>query len=243
MCELSASMPVLAHAPLLLASALDAAYWICLIVGGGLLLFSVLAGAGGHGDVSVDGGHVEFGGDMAHGPDVDAAHGMDVDAHHGLGDGHGGDVHAPGPSLATWFSIRFVIFFMAVFGALGVIFTHLTSTPRGTTLAIALVGGLAVGQLVHQILRSIRRSAGDSATQPRDYVNKLARVTVRITPSCQGEVALQVRTGERFVPATAVGATKEFKIGDEVVVIAYRGGVAEVVAKHEFQPTGSPQGD
>ncbi len=228
-------METLALHLLLLGSVLEAAYWICLIVGGGMLLFSILLGDAHHGDMSADVGHADLGVDHADG--LDSAHAVDLDAHGGFGHGHDADTH--GLALARGFSIRFLIFFMAVFGALGVIFTSFTGTRQGMTLAIALVGGLAVGQVVHQLLRSIRRSTGDSATQPRDYVNKLARVTVRIAGGCQGEVALQVRNGERFVPAVAAGGAGEFKAGDEVVVTAYRGGVAEVVAKHEFQPAGS----
>ncbi|MHC4695884.1 MAG: hypothetical protein ACYTFA_03965 [Planctomycetota bacterium] len=214
---------------------LTTVYWVCLIVGGGLLLISTLAG--GHADADV-GGHV--GGDMSFDGDV----GADF---HGAGD-LSADVHAPGDvsgdihaghagatSLASWFSMQFVVYFMAMFGLIGATFTHLTDTGVGVTLALAAAGGIIVGQGVHQLLRKLRRTSGNSTTQLTDYVNKTARVTIDMTHQNKGEVALQVRGTERFLPAVSKREDAEFLRGDTVTVVEYQGGMARVVSREEFE--------
>jgi hypothetical protein len=237
MCDPAVLLAMLADT----SSALPAAYWICLIVGGGLLVLSLVAGHGHH-DVEVDAqtgldfhahGDADGGDAAAHPGDlhVDTLHAdlAHADAGH-VGAAHG---HAEGAShLSTWLSIRFAVFFLAVFGAIGVILTHMTTTPARLTLALAVAGGALVGQAVHHLFRLIRRTSGDSTPQLADYVNKLARVTIGIKPPDPGEVVLHVRGGERYVPAAA---RRGFAIGDEVVVVGYRAGVAEVVSKAEFE--------
>jgi len=212
-----------------LSSGFVTAYWIALIVGGGLLVLSLLAGTGDH-DVDVDASAgADFHGDAdVSGADVhvDGAHGDLL--HTDLAHAHG----ASAWSLSTWISIRFAVFFLAVFGAIGVVMTHMTSSSPRLVLALALGGGAVVGQAVHHLFRLIRKTSGDSAPQVTDYVNKLGRVTINIEPPQVGEVALQVRGMERHVPATA---RRPFIIGDEVVVVAYRAGLAEVVGRDEYE--------
>ncbi len=211
------------------AALLTSVYWVCLIVGGGLLIISALGGAQGHAEASGE-FHVDTDvhADVGH-ADVDSP-----DAAHGdFGHSHTGHHHAGSP--ATWFSIRFVVFFVAVFGLVGVVFTHLTKVPTGAVLGSAAVSGLVVGQGVHQLLRKLQRSSGDSTPQPEDYVNKLGRVTIRIEPPQKGEVAVPIGQGERFVPAVSRRADRKFKVSEQVYIVAYGGGIAEVVSREEFE--------
>ena len=99
----------------------------------------------------------------------------------------------------------------------------------------AVGAGISVYEGVHQLLRAIRTTSGDSATRPQDYIRKLARVTIAIKQPAKGEVAIQVRGAERYVPAVAVGPVKDIAVGSEVVVVAYRGGIAQVVSCAEFE--------
>jgi hypothetical protein len=219
--------------------ALTALYWICLIVGGGLLLISTIAGA--HGDAGFDtdihvDADVHVDADLPVDADVsvDTDVGGDVDMHGDIsGDVHAG--HEAATSLTTWFSIRFAVFFVATFGLIGVALTHLSETSSGIVAGCAFVGGFVVGQAVHQLFRKLRRSSGDSTTQPKHYLNKLARVTIATAYASKGEVALDVRGTERFVPAVARHKDAHFEIGEEVAVVGYSGGVAEVVSREEFE--------
>jgi len=200
------------------SSALTTAYWACAIFGLGVLLISAFAGSHAGGDASVE---------------VDAG-GVEADVSH-AGDASAEDLHPGGglSSLSTWLSLRFAFFFAAVFGSLGVILSNLSDLSERWTLAVSAVGGLTVGQIVHQALRRLRRNEGNSAPEAEDYLNRIGKVTVSIHPPQQGEVSIDVRGGQRFVPAASRHADISFAVGDEVVVMGYRNGVAEVVSLEE----------
>lgn len=182
-------------------------YWVCLIVGGGLIVISSVAG-----------------GDADAGFDADLDVDLDVDT---------GYAHAS--ALTSWFSIQFVVFFLAMFGVVGVTMTHLTQRTSGVVLTLAISAGLLVGQGVHQLLRKLRRSSGDSTPKVADYVNKLARVTITVANEKKGEIALRVGRSDRFIAALARHSDDTFSPDQQVGVVAYRDGVAEVVSREEFE--------
>jgi hypothetical protein len=84
-------------------------------------------------------------------------------------------------------------------------------------------------------MRILKRTGRGSEVAADDFLNKLARVTINIDPPRQGEVALSVHTGERFISAVARRPDDRFKVGDKVVVVTFRNGVAEVVSREEFE--------
>ncbi len=182
-------------------------YWICLIVGGGLLVITVVSGGDADGDLSAD-------------IDVDADVDVDTD--------HAGD-------LASWISIRFFVYFAAMFGAIGVTLTHMTSVSLPGVVIWSLIGGIIVGQGVHQVFNTLKKNSGDSTPNPQDYVNKLARVTIAIAPPHKGEIVLQVGRTQRFVPAQSKQSDMNFKVGDTVAIVDYRNGIGEVISQKEYE--------
>ncbi len=152
-------------------------YLVALVVGGGMLVISSLFGWHATADVHVDGGF-DFSGDMhADLPSdvhVDPSGGTD-----GVLDGVAGHGHE-WFSLTSWFSISFVVYFLAVFGLVGTSLTLFSSIePRGVGL-LAVLSGLVAGQGVHHLLRFLRRTSGNSAPTAGEYVNRPARVTIAI---------------------------------------------------------------
>jgi len=240
-------------------------YWICAVFGGGLLVLSTVLGSHGHdvGDVDLDldvdvdadfdfdagapmdvdltldadaAGDVDFSADtdIDAGLDTDLGGDFGVDASadvHGL-DGAG---HAGAMGLASWLSVRFVIYFMAAFGVVGTVLTHLSDTSELFVLLWALVSGLTVGQGVHQLFRRIRKTSGNSALTRRDFLGKVGRVTIAIRAKRKGEIALSVGSGERYVPAAAKHDDHSYETGERVAVIGYTGGIAEVISQKEFE--------
>lgn len=193
-------------------------YIICLIVGGGLLLLSTLFSGQNAGDVTIDHAAPDGGFD------------------HGGADGHSLDhVYGSHFALANWFSIQFAIYFVAVFGLVGTTLTYGSEVTSGWVLFAAVVAALVIGQLVHQSMRFLKRSGQGSEVSIADYVNKPARVTINITPPRHGEVAVPLSTGERFVSAVAKRQGDKFRVGERVVVVTFRNGVAEVVSKEEYE--------
>jgi hypothetical protein len=231
---------ILSIIPAMSYDAFVSAYWICLITGGGLLVISTLSGAShlGSADVDVDfdiDADVDFDADFD--VDMDIPDDFDVDithAHEAVGAAEHLAAADSAISLSSWFSLRFVVFATATFGFLGVALTYLSDLTDPATAGIAIIGGIAVGQIVHQIIRKIRRNSGNSAPMPSDYLKKSVRVTMVIEHPNKGEVALKLRNAERFIPAVTRRPQTSFKVGDQAFIIAYRGGVAEVVSKKEF---------
>lgn len=223
------------------------AYVIALVVGGGLVAISALFGGEADHDVDFDVGgadfHGDFGGADVHG-DFDVA---GADLHGDFDVGHGADVHGDafevdegGIHLADWFSVRFVIYFAAMFGLTGTVLTTMTDMGRGNVLVVAIFGGIVVGQIVHQMMRWLKKSSSDSSTRTTDYIDRPGRVTVGIQPNGRGEVAIQVRDGERSLPAVARREDDSFAIGSQVAVVEVRGGTAVVVSRkeHDFLKQG-----
>ncbi len=201
---------------------LQMVYIICLIVGGGLLVISTFLS-----------GDSEVGADADVEMDFDADADVDVEA-----DAHveGADVAAAGGlSLANWFSMRFVVYFIAAFGLIGTALSYTSEMVATPVLIWSVAGGLVMGQAAHQTMRLLKRSSGDGTTSASDFVDKLGRVTLAIEPPQRGEVALQVRGRERFVPAKARRNDDRFEVGADVMIVAFNNGTAEVVSKKEYE--------
>lgn len=196
-------------------------YIVCLIVGGGLLLLSsVFSSHGDTGDIALD--HAA--------PDASLDHGTG-DLDHSVDHGH----HGATFSIATWFSLQFLIYFVAVFGLIGTTLTYGSSVSSTRVLAAAVISGIVVGQLVHQSMRYLKKTGQGSEVSMEDFLNKPARVTITITPPRHGEVAVPLHSGERFVSAVAKRPDDKFRTGDRVVVVSFRNGVAEVVSREEYE--------
>lgn len=206
-------------------------YVVSLVLGGGMLLISSVLGGHASTDVQVDGGfdfsgdvHTDLPGDVH----VDPSGGADGAFDSAAGHGH------EWFSLTSWFSISFVVYFLAVFGLIGTSLTYLSNVdPRGVA-ALAVLGGVIAGQVVHQLLRFLRKTSGNSALNVTEYVNQQACVTIAINGHNRGEVAITIRGGTRFIPAVARQTNARFEKGDHVVIVEVNDATAEVVSHEEY---------
>ncbi|HRX87220.1 MAG TPA: hypothetical protein P5572_19510 [Phycisphaerae bacterium] len=226
---------------------LAGAYVFCLIVGGGLLVISTVFG--GHHDMDVDtGGALDGGLDLSTDTDLDFDADLDADAALSVDGGHVteamvhqaetdalGGHHDGALGLSNWFSVRFVVYFCAMFGLVGTVLTYLTDAGPGWTLGIALVAGIGMGQLVHQLIRSLQRSGVSSESRITDLVHKPGRVTIAVRPPARGEVGVCVGDREIFLPAVAQRSDDVFETGAQVMITSYSGGLAEVVSRQEYE--------
>ncbi len=206
------------------------AYIVCLVVGGGLLVVSTVFG-GDH-----DG--LEFDGSVDGGFDLD----VDVDSElsgEGLSESTSVESHSEsGPlAISNWFSFSFLIYFAAMFGCAGTLLTYLSSVEPGGVLVVSVAMGLIAGQGVHQALRYLRASSGNSAIRREDCVNVQGRVTVAISPPSRGEVVASVRGTQRYLPAVCSRRDDSFSVGEQVVVVGFSNGTAVVVSREEYEFT------
>jgi hypothetical protein len=204
------------------------------MVGGGLLVFSVLSGAHHDvGDVDVHGLDVDAAGFDAHlaGVDVDVAgaevHVGGLDADHDVDVGHGG----AGALVLGFFRPRNLIFFLAAFGVTGTVLTVTNaSTPNATLLLSLAMGGGAL-LLTHSVFSWLRRSeTGIDAVGDREIVGRTARVVLPMAPGERGRVVCTIADREYYLTArVSKDVTERLAAGSEVVVLGVQDGVAEVI--------------
>ena len=210
-------------------------YILAAVMGGGLLLFSVLSGAHHDAsDVDVAGLDTDVSGldvDVA-GVDVDVSGvdvaGADVDVHvdHDIDVGHLG----AGELVLGMFRPRNIIFFLAGFGLTGTLLT-LTGNPDASTFAFALAMGGGAGLLTHAVFLWIRRSeSGLGAVSEREIEGRPATVVLTLAPGQRGQISCLIGDQEQYVTARlAPEVTHSLSPGIEVVVLRVEDGVAEVI--------------
>ncbi len=232
-------LPVLMLANLAMPS-LSGLYIVCMIVGGGLLLISTIFGGDHSGSVDADVDldmdldvDMDMGAGLDGGVELDGGVDLDTDA---VGHEHefGGADHHHGPlALSTWFSISFLVYFAASFGFTGTVLTHMTESTPLAVLIISVFAGLAIGQGVHQTIRALKRSGGNSQISIEDFVGQAGRVTVAITPPSRGEVGVRIGNREHYISAVAQREDDSFQRGEAVAIVDYSGGLAVVVSRKE----------
>lgn len=141
--------------------------------------------------------------------------------HHGDLAGHDADLH----DLASWFSLRALVSFVAFFGLAGVV-AGLFGLGGGGRLAVALVTGLAVGALTSLAFR-LARSRGEVSGGIGRLAGRTGRVLVPPAPGRPGKVAVTVAGQIEHALARSDDALSP---GEAVLVIGARGGVLEVRA-------------
>ncbi len=156
-------------------------YLIALIIGGTLVVASLLFGGEGEAD-----------GDFDHDADLDADVEVSADADHDLDHDAGGGMDA----LSGWLpiaSIRFWIFFLAFFGLTG---TTLSAGKffSGTLIAI-LSGavGYVCGASITSAIRKLRRQVVDSSLGEADFIGITATVVVPIAKGKTGKIRFEAK--------------------------------------------------
>jgi hypothetical protein len=206
-------------------------YILAAIVGGGLLVFSLLAGA--HHDMSdvevagldadVAGLDADVGGMDVAGADLDAGA---LHADHDVPVGHDG----AGELVLGLFRPRNIIFFLAGFGITGSLLTW-SSTAENLTLILALAMGGLAWLLTHGLFTWLRRSEGAlDALSESEIEGRAARVVLPLLPGEPGSVACLVADREQYITARlAPEVERSLSAGSEVVILRVEDGVAEVI--------------
>lgn len=197
-----------------------AAYIVAAIVGGGMIVFSALAGLGAHGDISHDLG-------------TDASHDVSHDASHDSGDGHHHVDDGAGAFWLLFFSLRFWIYAVGAFGTLGVVLTVTRALAEPMTLTVSAIGGLLMGLFTAGTVRWLTRSELQSTVSTVDFQGALARVTVAIGEGQPGKVRTTVK-GD-IIDLMAIGLDGgAIPRETEVVIVDMQGDKAVVAPSTEI---------
>lgn len=179
-------------------------YLFCAVLGGGLVLFSLLGGSDG-----------------------DAGIGDSLDA-----DGAGGaGGFGAGQLLLGLFRVRNLTFLLAGFGVTGLLGTWAGLGGMATAVIAALMG-VAAMVTVHAVFAWLRHT--DSAVDvlsDADLEGTLARVELPLQPGTRGRVSCVASGRQIYLTARlAPDATQPLAPGAAVVILRMDAGVAEVAA-------------
>ncbi len=188
-------------------------------VGWPFLLFFVFFGG--------EGGEVDADFDL----DVDVDVGADFDSAGGVG-GAGEGIAAAALSLL---SFRSIVFFLAFFGATGLILTAL-STNSAIALIVAIALGLFAASLNNRVFRYLKTSSVGTDVSDSKLSGAVGRVTVPISVPSKGRITCEVEG--QTINLTAVpfdpSEESEFGVGESVVVIEVAEGTARVSSFREL---------
>jgi membrane protein implicated in regulation of membrane protease activity len=201
---------------------METIYWICLVVGGGFVLLSIMGGFDGlDADADLD---ADLDGDIDLSPDVDT------------------DIEFADPGKASsrsrfaWLgmlkSVKFWTFGSCFFGLTGTVLSRLAVQPI-LTLILAVLMGLVCGSAIALTLRSLYRRQVNSLVKTTDLVGLLGTVEVPLSASSRGKVRLQVKgTVIDFIASTTEG--REFRPGEPVLVVGMEQNNLWVVSAQEL---------
>lgn len=206
-------------------------YAICLVVGGILVLTSIVLGGA---DLEADAdasfeldAHVDA--DMDADIDIDADADIDIDAESDIHDFDKGDI-----DTGIWlpfFSLRFWIFGSAFFGLTGTTLT-LLGGPLGVgflfTLLCSIGMGLGAGMGSAYLFRTLQKQQVNSMVTPRQMVGRTAQVSLPVDKDSKGKIFLTI--GDERIDFIAVTDEEEgFQRGEEAFVIQIKNGEARIV--------------
>ncbi len=180
---------------------MDALYWACLIVGGVSVLATIFGG--GDADAGVE---ADF--------DADADIDTTVDA---------------GTGWVDLFSLRTVLLFAAFFGLCGVLLS-LADVSELTRAVVSLVTGLGIGIAGNFVIKRVGYEHVSSIVTAEDLSGHTAKVLLPFGQSDKGKISM-VGKGRRIqlVARSYEGTPETYSLGDEVVIVRVKEGVAEVV--------------
>ena len=157
--------------------------------------------------------------------------------------GHGASTHqttaqnAQGNALSflSYVNPTSIVLFLLGFGFFGYVFHNTTQLALPITLLLAGVGGIVIAILMLiMLVRVFGDSEGETIQDVSDRTGLLGKVSVTIHENGLGEIIYISPGGMRkSVPARSIGG-RRLERDQEVVVVNYQGGIAEVETWERF---------
>lgn len=184
-------------------------YLFALIVGGGLLLFSLLAGDGNEHDAT----RMEVESDADPAPEV----------HH---DGGSGDWIV----LQSFLSLRTLLYLLAGFGATGTLIDLLTEADSAVSLLWAIAAGVTSAIVATAVYGWVRGTGSGEVSREPDYlVGSVGRVILPVLQGHRGKIIAIHQNREVELLAKLYGPEEEScPRGSEVVIVDVQGDTALV---------------
>jgi hypothetical protein len=207
----------------------------CFLFGFLFLLVSALLGNLGQGHAGIQGGAHHVGlhvGGQDHGVHA-VGHG--AQGAHGAHGVQGQQIQGQVFSLFSFINPTSIVLFLLGFGFFGYVFLNTAHLLLPLALILAVVGGLVVVGLILMLLsRIFGDSEGATIQDVSDRTGLLGKVSMTIPEGGLGEILYVSPGGMRKSIAARSVNGQRLERGEEVVVINYQGGVAEVETWEHF---------
>lgn len=214
-----------------------------------LIATALLGSIGGHGGGHIGGGthHIDVGGHAGAGHALHSGHTHLIHhtpSHSHHAGGNGGPLNA----ILAFLNPTSIVLFLIGFGFFGYVLHNTTSLALPFALSLAFLGGLVVAALLlSMIARVFGNSEGATVQDVSDRTGLLGKVSLTIPENGLGEVIYVSPGGMRkSIPARTLDG-RRLERDQEVVVVNYQRGVAEVdtwdhfVNQEESATTLSPE--
>lgn len=210
----------------------------CFLIGLVYFIATALLGNLGHGFTHGTAHHIDVGHHVGgvHTTGTHAAHVVSHGpAHHAAGhaaSSHGTthqDTHGQNQSLMSFINPTSIMLFLLGFGFFGYLFHNTIHFVAALTLILAGVGGIAIAVLLLIMLsRLFGDSEGATVQDVSDRTGLLGKVSITIQENSLGEIIYVSPGGMRkSIPARSIDG-RRLERDQEVVVVNYQHGVAEV---------------
>ncbi len=196
-------------------------YLVSLIVGGGLLGFSLLSGGDGHSHFDSD-THSDF--DSHQSLELHSDSSIEhVDHLHDI-------QHTNSADTVKFISIRNAIYFLAFFGLTGTVFDAL-SFDTIFTLPSAIGMGAFASYFGYKLMKYLKFSETGEATNLKLLEGKSAVITLPIHGSGKGKIQIDCKGQTEEMPAKIADASgrTNFNIRDKVLIQEVKDNVAYVI--------------
>lgn len=179
-------------------------YIMAAILGGGLVLVSIFAGA-----------------DHDHDHEFSADHDAD----------HGGVEH--GDLWIPFLSLRFWTYFLMAFGITGILLVQFAGTVEPVTATWASVTGVIVGLAVSYVMHLAKKMQTEDVTQSADFLGREATVIVPIRPHLEGKIRVEVK-GQLIELLALPFEEREIAREEIVVIVSMDNDRARVIPRDDL---------
>lgn len=146
------------------------------------------------------------------------------------GDDGGGDDGGMAGVMFRLLPLSTIAFVFAAFGIAGLA-VGAAGAGGGTAFAAAAVAGVVAGVLNSTAFAYLRRSESTTAVDDDQLAGKIGRVIVPLTGDRRGRISVTVGGQQIHLSALAVpDAPAELGVGDSVLVVEVRKGIASVTS-------------
>lgn len=209
----------------------------CFLFGFLFLIVTALLGNLGHGHAAIHQGHIHLGGldHVSHAHTGQASHTvghstLGQHAAHTANSSQGNDL-----SVLSYLNPTSIVLFLLGFGLLGYVFHNTTRFILPFTLILSGIGGLLIAAVMLWLIgRMFGDSEGATVQDVSDRTGLLGKVSMTIQENALGEITYTSPGGMRKSIAARSLSGERLERGQEVVVVNYQHGVAEVETWDKF---------